>query len=76
MTITRQAESDNKGDWDAIITDADAEIQRLRRRIFQLKASIEMFRESRDSGKPLPDGMERTQAVQPENQTSEACHTI
>jgi hypothetical protein len=51
--------SKDKEAWQAIIADAEAEIEKLKVRQAQLRASIRFFRIKMEAGDPIPEGLER-----------------
>ena len=63
-------------DWEFVISDAEAEIIAMRRRIAQLKASIRWCRRKMEAGEPLPKGLSKTQVTQSKTQTTESCLSV
>lgn len=56
MTITCQVKSERSG-WNLVITDAEAEIRRMKQRITQLKSSIRLFRKRAEAGETSSGGI-------------------
>jgi hypothetical protein len=44
-------------EWDLVIADAEEQIRTLSHRRIALKASIALFRQKRENGEPVPEGL-------------------